>query len=94
MALYDQADPGNLFLCRIDDEKFKKLQARQNLNIEQFSQLASHLQALFNHCIVNLPNELAHSHMKTTECERKFICALRTGEKSCQHDQKETIPGV
>ena len=25
LALYDQADPGNLFLCTIDDNKFEKL---------------------------------------------------------------------
>ena len=25
LALYDQADPGNLFLCTIDDAKFEKM---------------------------------------------------------------------
>lgn len=96
LALYDQADPGNLFLCTIDDSKFEKLKNKQNLNIEQFSLFSSHLQSLFNHCIQNLPNELTHTngcHMRYTDCDRKFICALKTMEKTSTR-MDETIPGV
>ena len=51
LALYDQADPNNLFLTEVDKEKFLKLQARQNLKIEQFSAFGCHVQSLLNHCI-------------------------------------------
>ena len=34
LALYDQADPNNLFLATVDKAKFERLQARQNLKIE------------------------------------------------------------
>ena len=43
LALYDQADPSNLYLATIDHKKFEKLMTKQNLVIEQFSQLAGHI---------------------------------------------------
>lgn len=42
LALYDQADPNNLFLASVNRGKFEKLQARQNLKIEQFSAFGCH----------------------------------------------------
>lgn len=51
LALYDQADPNHLFLANIDKQDFLKLQARQNLKIENFSAFGCHFQSLLNHCI-------------------------------------------
>ena len=85
MSLYDQADPANLYLATIDHKKFENLMAKQNLVIENFSQLAEHLQLLFDSCIVNSP-------LEEVEQERKFICAFNpyVKHKTCG---KET-PGV
>lgn len=43
LAMYDQADPDNLYLASVDKAKFLRLQARQNLKIEQFSLFGAHL---------------------------------------------------
>jgi hypothetical protein len=43
LSLYDQADPANLYLATIDHKKFENIMAKQNLVIENFSQLAGHL---------------------------------------------------
>ena len=42
LALYDQADPNNLYLASVDKARFERLQARQNLKIEQFSAFGCH----------------------------------------------------
>lgn len=67
LALYDQADPNNLFLASVNKEKFQRLQARQNLKIEQFSTFGCHFQSLLNSCI--------------EENEGGFICALKDYER-------------
>ena len=50
LTLYDQADPSNLFLATIDNDKFEKMANKQNLVIEQFSLMSNHLQELLNQC--------------------------------------------
>lgn len=57
LSLYDQSDPTNLYLATIDHRKFKKLMGKQNLMIEQFSQLGGHIQLLLDSCIIKLPDE-------------------------------------
>lgn len=51
ISLYDQSDPGNLYIASIDNEKFLKMTQKQNLVIEKFSQLAGHMQLLFDQVI-------------------------------------------
>jgi len=51
LALYDQADPNNLFLATVDKAKFERMKDRQNLKIDQFSAFSCHMQSLLNHCI-------------------------------------------
>ena len=68
LSLYDQADPNNLYLASVDKAKFEKLQARQNLTIEQFSAFSCHFQSLLNNCI--------------DQQEGQFVCALKNIAKS------------
>ena len=51
LSLYDRANPNNLYITTIDKETFFKLQARQNLRVEQFSNLSGFLQNMYNNCI-------------------------------------------
>ena len=61
LALYDQADPNNLFLANVTNEVFTRIRDRQNLNISRFSEFSEHIQSLLNQCILKLPNELTRS---------------------------------
>ena len=51
LALYDQADPNNLYLATVDKVRFERMKDRQNLKIEQFSAFGCHFQSLLNNCI-------------------------------------------
>ena len=80
LALYDQADPDNLYLASVDKTKFQRLQARQNLNIEQFSLFGSHLQSLLNHCI--------------DQNDGGFMCVLKEYERQTKIEVEEPLlPG-
>ena len=81
--MYDHADPNNLFLATIDNEKFEKMANKQNLVIEQFSLMSGHLQELLNLCQMK----------QTNENDQKFICTLKTATKSSRHIT-EAIQGV
>ena len=97
LSLYDQADPSNLYLATIDFKKFEKLMNKQSLMIEQFSQLAGHIQHLLDSCIVNLPNELEHMNdceNKAECCDRKFICALNPYLKVHKKNDQGEQPGI
>ena len=63
LAIYDQQDPANsLYLVSLNRAAFDMIQNQQNLVIEQFSMLPSHLTKLFDHCIQS-------SH---------YFCAIKT----------------
>jgi hypothetical protein len=52
LAIYDQQDPANsLYLVSLNRASFDMIQNQQNLVIEQFSLLPTHLTKLFDHCI-------------------------------------------
>ena len=81
LSLYDQADPNNLYLASVDKAKFEKLQARQNLTIEQFSAFSCHFQSLLNNCI--------------DQQEGQFVCALKNIAKSTSAEtEKPLLPGI
>lgn len=79
-ALYDQADPNHLFLANIDKEKFLKIQARQNLKIENFSAFGCHFQSLLNHCI--------------DQQDGQYVCAMKSASKQPSFGDVPLLPGV
>lgn len=49
---------------------------KQNLVIEQFSQLPGHIQNLLDSCIANPPTDKQHATSCENRGDRKFICAI------------------